>query len=70
MTEALVPLEVPAVLTAKQTAQLIHTTEASLAQDRYRGIGLPYTKINRRVRYLRADVMAYLDAHRVGGDAA
>lgn len=58
------------VLTAKQVAQMVHTTEASLAQDRYRGVGLPYTKINRRVRYLKSDVMAYLVQHRVGGDAA
>ncbi|WP_197382656.1 helix-turn-helix domain-containing protein [Mycolicibacterium mengxianglii] len=57
------------VLTAKQVAQLIQTTEASLAQDRYRGTGLPYTKINSRVRYLREDVVAYLNANRVGGAA-
>lgn len=63
-------MELDDVLTAKQVAKLVHTTEASLAQDRYRGVGLPYTKINRRVRYLRTDVLAYLTAHRVGGDAA
>nr|WP_232425857.1 helix-turn-helix domain-containing protein [Mycobacterium sp. JS623] len=40
------------------------TTEAALAQDRYRRGGIPYVKFGRRVRYLRADVARYLAANR------
>ena len=63
-------VELPPVMTAKQLAALIYISEASLAQDRYLGRGIPFTKIGARVRYLREDVLAYLAAHRMGGDAA
>lgn len=57
------------ILTAKQLAELIQTSEASLAQDRWRGRGVPFIKFGGRVRYLRSDVLAYLAANRVGGAA-
>lgn len=60
----------PAVATASQIAKFVQSTEDALAQDRYRGRGLPYVKIGGRVRYLREDVLNYLAANRVGGDAA
>lgn len=54
------------VMTAKQLAAELDISEASLAQDRYKGTGIPFVKVgNRRVRYLRADVMAYLQANRM-----
>jgi hypothetical protein len=60
-----------AVVTPRELAPLMKTTEAALAQDRYRRGGIPYVKFGRRVRYLRADVARYLIAHRTGGgDAA
>lgn len=53
-------------MTAKQLAAELDISEASLAQDRYKGTGIPFVKVgNRRVRYLRADVMAYLQANRM-----
>lgn len=55
---------------AEQVAVVVQTTVDALAQDRYRRRGIPYTKIGGRVRYLRADVLGYLAANRVGGDAA
>ncbi len=61
--------ELPALMTPKQLAAFIHTTEGSLAQDRYLGKGIPFTRIGKRVRYLRGDVIAYLERHR-SGDAA
>lgn len=59
------------VMTAKQAAKMVHTSEAALAQDRYRGRGIPYIKYAARVRYLRSDVIAYMQANRVdtGGAA-
>lgn len=53
----------------KDVAGLIGSTEAALAQDRYLGRGIPFTRVGRRVRYLRADVLSYLAANRVGGAA-
>jgi hypothetical protein len=48
---------------------VIQTTADALAQDRYRGKGIPFVKIGGRVRYLREDVLAYLAANRIGGAA-
>lgn len=70
MPEVLSAEELPPIATAKQVAAVLQTTVESLAQDRYRGRGLPFVKIGGRVRYLRADVAAYLTGARVGGGAA
>ncbi len=63
-------VELPEIATPKQLSGYTGITEASLAQDRYLGRGIPYTRIGARIRYMRADVLAYLAANRVGGDAA
>jgi hypothetical protein len=54
----------PPVAKPQELAPVIRTTVDALAQDRYRGSGIPYIKYGRRVRYLRADVARYLVAHR------
>ena len=56
----------PAVIKAEELAPVMGTSVSGLAQDRYRGIGIPYVKFGRRVRYLRADVARYLAANRSG----
>ncbi|OSC30694.1 hypothetical protein B8W69_06565 [Mycobacterium vulneris] len=50
----------PPVMTPPETAQVLRTTVTSLAQDRFRGVGVPYVKYGSRIRYLRADVGKYL----------
>jgi hypothetical protein len=55
----------PAISDSEQLAPVLGTTAAALAQDRYRGGGIPFVKVGRRVRYLRADVCRYLIEHRV-----
>ncbi|OBB18546.1 hypothetical protein A5761_08665 [Mycolicibacterium setense] len=70
MAELLAPEELPPVATAAQVATIVQTTVDALAQDRYRRRGIPYVKIAGRVRYLREDVLNYLAANRIGGDAA
>lgn len=62
-------LSLPEVATAAQLAEFLHTTEASLAQDRYLQRGVPYTRVGRRIRYLREDVMAFLNANKINGEA-
>lgn len=59
------PLATPAVV-----ASYIHTTVASLAQDRYLGRGIPYVKHGRKVLYRWEDVHAYLAANTVNPGAA
>ncbi len=54
-----------AVIKPQELAPVIRTTVDALAQDRYRRTGIPYIKLGRRVRYLRADVARYLMAHRM-----
>ena len=54
------------VANAREVAAILGMSVDALAQDRYRGNGIPYIKVGRRVRYLRADVARYLVAHRNG----
>lgn len=68
--DAQIPLDVlPPVAQAKHIAEFLGTSEDALAQERYQGKGMPYTKVGRRVRYLRGDVLLFLAANRVGGAA-
>jgi hypothetical protein len=60
----------PYVAKSDQVAGVIQTSVDALAQDRYRGRGIPFVKVGGRVRYLREDVLAYLAANRSTGDAA
>lgn len=62
--------DLPPLATPSQLAAILQTTVDSLAQDRYRRRGVPWTKVGGRVRYLREDVLNYLAANRIGGDAA
>lgn len=49
---------------AKEVAAYLHTSEAGLAQLRYRGQGPKFIKVGpRKVIYRWADVKAYLDAN-------
>lgn len=57
--------DLPAVATPAQLANVMQTTVAALAQDRYLGRGIPFVKFGKRVRYMREDVMAYLAANKV-----
>lgn len=59
----------PPVATSRQVAAVIGTSEAALSQERYQRKGIPYTKIGRRVRYLRSDVIEFLANNRVEGAA-
>jgi hypothetical protein len=59
-------MEIPADIdTARpsQVAPVLDTTEAGLAQMRYRGTGPRFVKRGRRVLYRWSDVRDYLDAN-------
>jgi hypothetical protein len=57
-------VELPPVATPKHLAEFLKTTEQNLAQDRYLRRGVTFTRIGRRIRYLRDDVLAYLEQNR------
>lgn len=46
-----------------EVAPALGTTEAGLAQMRYRGTGPKFCKVGRKVIYRWSDVRAYLDAN-------
>jgi hypothetical protein len=52
--------ELPELCTTAQLAEILQTKASCLAQDRYRGYGIPYIKVGRRIRYRRQDVIDYL----------
>lgn len=51
------------IASPRQVAELLNTTEAGLAQMRYRGRGPKFVKIGRKVLYRWSDVRDYLDAN-------
>jgi hypothetical protein len=53
------------ILLPAQVADLLYTTEASLAQMRSRGNGPKFIKMNSRILYRLSDIRAYLDANTV-----
>jgi hypothetical protein len=53
------------LLSPAQLAKELQTTEASLAQRRYRGDGPRFIKVGARVLYRRRDIRAFLDANTV-----
>jgi hypothetical protein len=54
----------PDVSTTNQLADAIQMPPHSLEQDRYLRKGIPYVRIGSRIRYLKADVLAFLTANR------
>jgi hypothetical protein len=66
----------PPVMTGAQLGPVIGFSEGALATDRYRAAAegrddiIPYIKIGRRVRYLRADVARFLIANRHSSEAS
>jgi hypothetical protein len=52
-------------LTEKEVSALIGRSVQTLRNDRYLCRGLPYVKYGRQIRYVLADVLAAMAAHRI-----
>ncbi|UAK34175.1 DNA-binding protein [Nocardia asteroides] len=52
-----------ALATPAEVAKFLRTTTARLANDRYRGVGVPYVKYGRTVIYKWQDVYDWLEAN-------
>jgi hypothetical protein len=50
-------------LTEKQLADFFNCTPAMLKKQRADGTGVPYFKVGTLVRYLKSDVVAYIEAN-------
>ena len=55
------------LLTEDEVSRIFNISKHTLRSDRFKGSGLPYIKIERRVRYKVSDIEKYLDANTVGG---
>ena len=51
------------LLTAPETAQYLRCSLRTLDRERADGRGIPYVRIGGRIRYRRADVEAFVEAH-------
>jgi len=58
------------LLNERETSQLLGCSVAALRKWRLLEVGPAYVKVGRLVRYAEADLVAYLDAHRVEPAAA
>jgi hypothetical protein len=56
---------IPPIMTPVELAPVLGVTVGSLANERYRHVGIPFIRHGSRIRYLRADVARYLIAHRI-----
>lgn len=57
--------QLPALAVPSEVAEYLHTTTASLAQDRYKGTGPKFIKRGSRVLYRWSDVLEWLDRNTI-----
>ena len=61
-------MKLQALLTQKQVADLIGVSRKTIERWRYEGAGPAWLRVGQGVRYHPADVTAWLELHRNGGD--
>ena len=54
------------LLSEKEVENNYKINARTLQRERSLGIGMPYVKLGKRVRYKRSDVEKYIDQHTVG----
>lgn len=52
----------PRLLTPEEVAEIMRTSPAALAQQRYKGNGIPFVRDGRRILYRAEDVDAYIES--------
>lgn len=53
------------LLTESEVSRITKLSPSTLRAHRQKGIGFPYVKIGKAVRYRRSDVLAYIEEHTV-----
>jgi len=54
------------LLSEKEVAKIYKINVRTLQRERSMGIGMPYVKLVKRVRYKRSDIEKYIKRHTVG----
>lgn len=62
---SILPIDPLELLTDVQVEQRTHRPRESLRKDRRNGMGIPYLKWGRSVRYRASDVVAWMEANTV-----
>lgn len=52
-------------LTEREVSRITGRAVSTLRNDRCRGVGIPYIKLIRQVRYEMTDVINYMDARKI-----
>lgn len=52
-------------LSEGEVADLLGISKRLLQEHRYRGVGIPHSRIGRRIIYAECDVTEYVNCHRV-----
>lgn len=60
-TEYQVSVNLPSLMNQKQVAEYLGKSVKTLERDRWAGIGIPFVKVGRLVRYRADDVMEWLE---------
>jgi len=55
----------PQFLTEKQTAKLTGRALSTLRNERSKGVGLPYYKVGRSVRYSENDIVEWMETKKI-----
>lgn len=69
LTDIKIPPEC-VLLSTIQAAAIIGVTPTKLKMDRHLGVGIPYVKIGRTVRYKLGDIRDYLERNSFNGEVS
>ena len=58
-------METPRYINERQVSQMTGIALSTLRNQRFKGIGIPYCKLNRSVRYSFEDVVRYMEQHKI-----
>lgn len=59
----------PALLTQKEVADYLRISHKTLERDRWLGMGLPYLKFGRTVRYRASDLLDFVNEYTTMNDS-
>ncbi len=52
-------------LTEREVSKMTGRAVQTLRNDRHRGVGIPYVKLTRQVRYDLADIIEYMNSRKI-----
>ncbi len=60
-----IPVEKVRYLTELEVSKLTGFALSTLRNHRHRGVGLPYLKLGRAIRYKFSDIVEFMDGHKI-----